>query len=124
MKNGPLVSVIVPAFNCEGFILEAIESIVNQTYPNVEILVCDDASTDRTWSNLQGIGDSRLKLFRNVENVGVVPTKNFLLSKAKGEFIVFQDADDSSHPRRIEKLLQQFNEDPELAACASDFATS
>ncbi len=120
MKEELLVSVIIPAFNCEEYILESIESIISQSYSNLEILVCDDASDDRTWSVLKGISDSRLKLFQNNKNEGVVPTKNFLLAKSQGEFIVFQDADDWSHPLRVEKLVEQFTLDQDLSACASD----
>ncbi len=67
----PMVSVILSVFNCELYVAQALESILNQTHENLEILVCDDASKDRTWEILCSYNDSRIKLFRNEVNRGV-----------------------------------------------------
>lgn len=116
----PMVSVIMPVFNCEGYIAQALESILNQTYQNLEILVCDDASKDRTWEILCSYNDSRINLFRNEVNRGVIPTKNFLFEKAKGDYLTGQDGDDWSVPDRIEIQLREFLSDPSLSACATN----
>jgi glycosyltransferase involved in cell wall biosynthesis len=120
MNHQPLVSVIIPVFNCESYIDEALKSILNQTHTNLEILVCDDASTDETWKTLCSFKDSRIKLYRNEVNKGVVLTKNSLFEKAKGEYLLMQDGDDWSVPNRIERLITEFSTDPTLSACASN----
>lgn len=101
-----VVSVIVSVFNCESYVREAIDSLTQQTYSDIEILVCDDCSTDNTWTILSTYRDNRIQLFQNEVNKGVVYTRNFLLTKATGDYIVIQDGDDWSAPHRIETLLK------------------
>ena len=74
MKETPLVSVIIPAYNAERYVELAVRSIMNQTYKNLEILITDDCSTDRTFEILKKLEeeDSRIKLFRNDKNLGIV----------------------------------------------------
>ncbi len=119
--NKPLISVLIPAFNCERFIRQSLESILNQTYHHLEVIVCDDASTDNTWRILCSYSDSRLKLYQNKENKGVVNTKNFLLSMSTGDYLAFQDADDWSECNRIEIQLKAFFSDPSLNACCTSY---
>jgi len=104
---GPLVSVIMPAFNAAKTIRPAAESILNQTWRDLELLIVDDASDDHTWSILQGLAasDSRVKIFRNKVNVGPYASKNTLVSLASGEWITGHDADDWAHPQRLEQHL-------------------
>ena len=113
-----VVSVIVPVFNCEVYIREAIDSVTLQTYSDLEILVCDDCSTDNTWMILSGYRDNRIKLFRNDVNKGVVYTRNFLLTQATGDYLVLQDGDDWSMPNRIETLLKKITAD-NMDVCGS-----
>ena len=113
-----VVSVIVPIYNCERYIREAMDSLTQQSYSNIEILVCDDCSTDNTWTVLSDYHDKRIKLFRNEVNKGVVYTRNFLLAKATGDCIVLQDGDDWSVPHRIETLLKKITAD-NIDVCGS-----
>lgn len=114
-----LVSVTIAIHNCEKYIQKSLESILYQTHTELEILICDDCSSDNTWNLLSNYKDARITLFRNDENKGVVYTRNFLLSQAKGEFILIQDGDDWSNEKRIEILLNQFTANPDLDACAT-----
>jgi len=120
IKNGPLVSVIMTAYNSEQTILRSIQSILNQTWRNVELIIIDDHSEDSTWSIIQEIAntDRRIQAFRNSVNIGTFASKNIATSRAKGEWVTCQDADDWSHPSRIEKHIDAINasEDRPLAS--------
>lgn len=101
----PLVSVIMPAFNAEKYIEGAINCILSQTHKNIELLIVNDCSNDETGRIIKSFDDPRVKFYENDANLGVLRSCNFLASKASGDFIGFQDADDLSDPRRIEKQL-------------------
>ena len=116
-----LVSVIVPVFNAEKYLKECIISLLGQTYSNFELLICDDGSTDRSKEIILSIQDARLRFFKNQENRGVVHTRNLLLKEAKGAYIMLQDADDRSHPMRIEKQLNFLLQNPQCKACGTQF---
>ena len=96
------------AYNSELFINSAIESVLNQSYENWELLICDDCSTDKTWGLVKEFeeNDKRIKLFRNSNNQGYLKTFNFLLDQAEGDYITFIDSDDTILP---EKLRSQLN---------------
>lgn len=104
--NSPLVSVIIPAYNAERFIAKTLESVINQTYKNIEVLVVDDGSSDRTAEIVIQIVhvDSRVRLLYQ-PNSGVAAARNLAIQHAKGEFIAPIDADDIWHPSNIEKQL-------------------
>lgn len=119
--NKPLVSVLMPAYKCEKYIRRAIDSILNQTYTNIELLVADDASKDQTRKIIDSFTDPRIKRFHNGTNQGYLKTCNKLFGEVTGQYITFQDADDFSDLRRIEIQLQAFDADPELGACGTDF---
>lgn len=94
MKNNPLISVIVPVYNVEEYIEECLESIVNQTYPSLEIIVVEDGSTDESRQRIQKyLSDDRI-LFIEQKNKGLSGARNTGMSKASGEFILFVDSDD------------------------------
>lgn len=116
-----LVSIIMPAYNCQKYISQAIESIVNQTYNNWELLICDDCSTDGTYQIAMNYARkfSRIKAFRNNRNLRQTITKNFLIERSYGEFITFQDGDDWSHCRRIELLVNEFRRNSRLGLLSS-----
>lgn len=120
-KNTPLVSIIMPAFNAEKYIANAIESIINQTYQNWELLICDDASIDNTKEIIERYTrlDNRIITSHNVENQKLLKTRNRLLGLAKGEYITFQDADDFSHKNRIELLIEVFKKDLNIGLLSS-----
>ncbi|MDB9929099.1 glycosyltransferase [Schleiferiaceae bacterium] len=107
MMNNILVSVLIPTYNVEDFIYDAIVSIQNQSYNNFEIVVVDDGSSDRTVQILETIQitESRLRLFKNEVNSGIVKTLNFGISQCNGEYIMRMDGDDLCHHQKMEKQL-------------------
>lgn len=114
-----LISVIMPVFNAEQYLEKAIESILNQSYSNIELLLIDDASTDKSYEILRSYSDKRIRLFRNTKNLGSLKSRNILFNKVKGDYITFQDADDWSSPNRFEKQLNAFWDDPVLGICGT-----
>lgn len=102
----PEVSVIVPAYNTEAYIAQAIESALEQTLNNIEVIVVDDASTDDTAKIAKSFTDKRLKVLVNEKNLGVSGTRNRALKEAQGKWIAVLDSDDWYAPERLEKLLQ------------------
>lgn len=114
----------MPAYNCQKFICQALDSVLAQTYHYWELLVADDASTDSTRAIIDKYANKepRIKVFHNQENLGYLKTWNKLLTFAKGEYITFQDADDWSHPRRLETLLQALKKNPNIGAVGSNYA--
>ena len=104
--TSPVVSVIMPTYNCERFVEEAIRSVFSQTFSDWELIVIDDCSTDATFSLVQQLAsfDRRVHCFQNAENSGVSRTRNFGLDLAKGNFVAFLDSDDVW---RVEKLEKQ-----------------
>ena len=115
------ISVIMPAYNCEKYIRQAIDSILNQTYQNIELLISDDKSTDNTKKILDSYSDTRIKRFDNNINLGYLKTFNKLIALAEGDYITFQDGDDYSELNRLELLLKEFKNDNELGACGSNY---
>lgn len=107
-KNQPLVSVVMPVFNAEKYLREAIESILNQTYKNIEFIIVDDASTDNSWKIIKSYSGKTkvIKTIRNYTNLGISMSVKKAISDAKGDFIARMDADDISNPKRIEKQVE------------------
>lgn len=122
MNQNILITVLIPAYNVEKYIKDAIESIIAQTYSNLEIIVVDDCSTDNTYSILEEIKcyEPRLKLFRNNENLGIVKTLNFGLSVSNGEYIVRMDGDDLCSPFKFEKQLEFLLNTDDIALVGCD----
>ena len=102
-----LVSVIMSVYNSSMTVEESIKSILNQSYQNIELLICNDASNDETQNILEIFEkkDSRVRLFKNSENLGLTASLNILISESRGTFIARQDADDISLPGRLEEQL-------------------
>ncbi|MEQ9672352.1 glycosyltransferase family 2 protein [Coleofasciculus sp. G2-EDA-02] len=112
----PLVSVIIPAYNAEAFIEKTLKSVLSQTYQNLEVLVVDDGSQDRTPEIIKSIAqqDKRVVLLQQ-KNAGVAAARNLGIEKSQGEFIAPIDADDIWYPENIEKQVQCFLEsDPSV----------
>ena len=101
----PKVTVVMPAYNASATILESINSILGQTFPDLELLIGDDASTDATSLLLSTVTDPRIHISRNMENMGPGATRDSLIAKARGDWIAFCDADDSWHPERLAILM-------------------
>ncbi|WP_161878209.1 glycosyltransferase family 2 protein [Alkalibacterium sp. MB6] len=104
--NQPLVSIIVPAYNVERYIEECIDSLLNQTYKNIEIIVLDDASTDATLYLLKQY-EGRIQIIENELNQGQGARRNQGMKLAKGEYIYFIDSDDWIEMNTIEELVEQ-----------------
>lgn len=115
----PMVSVIMPVFNAgDGSELEqAIQSILQQTFTDFELIICDDASTDNTWEHLKRLAslDGRITLLQNVVNQRAGAARNRCIDKSQGRFIAFMDADDISAPNRLQTQLEFLKNHPEIA---------
>lgn len=120
-QTKPLVSVIMPAYNCETYIAKAMESVLKQSYLHWELLIADDASEDGTLEIVNSIRDSRIKKFHNSVNQGNVATRNHLFSQSSGEFITLLDADDWMAVNKIEAQLAAFEMDRELKVCFTNY---
>jgi glycosyltransferase involved in cell wall biosynthesis len=107
-----LVSIITPNYNCAKFILQTIESVLNQTYQNWEMLIIDDCSTDGSYEiALKYAGkDSRIHVFRMGKNSGTAICRNKAIDLSRGEYLAFLDSDDIWLPRKLERQLQFMQE--------------
>ena len=104
MENG-LVSIIVPVYNAEKHLADAIQSVLDQTYSNFELIAVNDGSTDRSLEILQRFTDQRVRII-NKENTGVSDTRNVAIKAATGEFVCFLDADDYYSPCYIQRMYE------------------
>ena len=101
-----LVSIIMSAHNSAATIGYAVRSILAQSYGNIELLICDDGSSDATSAELDKLrGDPRIRLFRSRGNQGTYGVRNSLIPEARGAYITFHDSDDFALPDRIERQL-------------------
>ena len=102
----PLVSIIIPMYNSSAYVVDAVRSALSQTYPQIEVIVVDDGSTDNSLQLLAEIKDDRLRLFSQM-NQGACVARNRGLAEARGEYIKFLDSDDVMYTDAIEVQLQQ-----------------
>ena len=121
LKNKPLVSVVMPAYNVEQYVESAVESILNQTFQDFELIIIDDGSIDATFSILQSFKkiDKRISLVRNKNNIGVSKSLNKGLKLAKGKYIIRMDADDWSYPERFELQIKLMQDNPSVVVSGS-----
>ena len=110
--SGPLITVIIGAFDAERYLGEAIESVLAQTYRNLELIVVDDGSTDRTGEIAASYGDP-VRCIRQ-ENGGMAASRNRAIPEARGDYLAFLDADDRFPPEKLEQQLAAFEADAEL----------
>ena len=125
MDTKNLISVIIPAYNHENYIQETIKSIINQTYQNIELIILDDGSKDKTWEKIQELKEKCEKRFVRIhfetkENEGTCKTLNKLISLSKGEFIYLIASDDIAKPNAIEKLFNFLESHNDYALCTAD----
>lgn len=109
-----LVSVVLTAYDGRRFIGEAIQSILDQTYRNLELIIVDDASTDDTVAVIEGFRDSRIRLIRNAANQGISISRNIGIRAARGSFIAAHDQDDRSAPERLALEVALLRAEPEV----------
>lgn len=121
MEESPKVSVIIPLYNVENYLEKCVDSILNQTYTNFEIIMCDDCSTDDTLKKAKELAkkDSRIKVLENSRNLKSGATRNKCIENATGKYILIQDADDYSEKTRIEKEVKALEENPEYGFVSS-----
>lgn len=106
MQDMDLVSIIMPSYNTARFIGESINSVINQTYENWELLIVDDCSTDNTDDIVKDFTDKRIHYYKNDRNSGAAVSRNKALREAKGKWIAFLDSDDLWKPEKLEKQLR------------------
>lgn len=114
MDRKPLVSVIMPAYNGEKYIGDAIESVLDQSYDNFELIIVEDKSTDSTLEVIQRYKDSRLFLYLNSENRGIAYSTNRGIAKSKGKYIALLDDDDIALKRRLEWQVEFLEEHEDI----------
>lgn len=116
---GPRVTVLMPVYNAERFLREAIDSILGQSFKHFEFLIIDDGSTDASADIIASYRDSRIRFVRNRTNLGITPTLNKGIALASCELIARMDADDISHPQRLQKQFGYMKRNPECALLSS-----
>lgn len=116
----PLVTVLLPVRNGSAHLPAALESIFAQTFPDFELLVIDDGSTDGTPEILRAVQDQRLRVVTNPQNIGLVATLNRGLELARGEFVARQDHDDISLPERLQKQVEYLQAHPACVLVGTD----
>jgi len=112
-QANPFVSVVLPVYNCEKFVGIAIESILNQTYSNFELIILNDGSTDKSLQVINLYNDERIKLI-DKKNSGLAATLNDGIAVATGKYIARMDHDDIAHPQRLEKQVIYMENHPEI----------
>ena len=118
----PMISVIMPSFNTPVEMLaKAVDSILEQTYANFELIIIDDCSTDASVEYLASLQDQRVKIIRNRQNMGITKSLNVGLSHARGEYIARMDSDDICLPQRFEKQLAFMEANPDVIVCGTWF---
>ncbi len=116
LTDRPLVSVCISAYNVERYLEEALTSIVRQTYPNLEIIVVDNGSVDRTFEIASAIEDERLSCFRLPENIGGYQAMNLVSSRASGDLVAIYHSDDVYEPTMVEREVGYLQSHADSAA--------
>ncbi len=119
MCSRPLVSIIVAVYNQLNVVKQALESIINQTYENIEIIVSDDCSTDGTQEVLSRIASTnpKIRLFLQEKNLGITNNYNFLAAKVNGKYVAVFAGDDVMCPEKIEKQIVLLENNPDSSFC-------
>ena len=116
-----LVSIIMPAYNCQEYIAESIRSVINQTYRNWELIITDDCSIDKTVQIIEEFvrQDKRIRCYKNDKNHGAAMARNNSIIEAKGCYLAFLDADDIWMPQKLEVQLEFMSSNNIIASCTS-----
>lgn len=123
MNRNPLVTVFIAAYNCERYIQQTVDSILSQTYKNIEIIIIDDGSSDNTVNIIKAIKDEKIRFYQNEKNKGIPFTRNLGLELAKGEYIAIIDADDVAFPNRLKKQLNYLLNNTEIDVLGTYYKT-
>ncbi len=119
----PKISVIMPVYNAEQYLREAIDSILSQTFGDFELIIIDDGSKDSSPAIVERYEDPRIRFYVNEENMGVAKTLNRGLDLATGQYIARMDSDDISLPERFAKQVAYLDAHPEIGILATDVQT-
>ena len=111
--SNPLISIILPVYNAQDYLYEAINSIISQTFTNFELLAINDGSTDGSINILKSFQDKRIRILNNDSNLGLIYSLNRGIHEAKGEFIARMDADDIADPNRLKIQLNYLFQHPD-----------
>lgn len=109
-----MVTVIMPVYNGERYLEEAVNSILNQTYENFELLLIDDASSDNSIELISEIRDKRIRVIRNAQNMGIAAARNIGLDASNSKYIALLDQDDIALPYRLEHEVKYLDENPQV----------
>ena len=127
MKKEKLVSILIPCYNHEDYVADCLESILAQTYQNIEILICDDSSTDKSYSIIKEYESKlnerfhRVVIFRNESNQGIVKNLNHLIINSKGYYLKNFASDDILDPSAVEKMVEFYEQNPDYDVIYSNF---
>lgn len=115
----PKISVLLPVYNAEKYLKESIESILNQTFKDFELIIINDGSTDESENIIQSFDDSRVKYFLNETNLGLINTLNKGIELSEGKYIARMDADDICSLNRLEKQYNYLEQNTKVVLCGS-----
>lgn len=118
-ESSPKVSVIMPVYNGQDYLSQAIESILDQTFTDFEFIIIDDGSTDNSFKIIKSYNDPRIVLIRNETNLKLIASLNKGLNLAKGKYIARMDADDISLPERLARQVEFMDEHPNIGVCGT-----
>lgn len=116
-----LVSVVIPAYNCANYIAETLESVIQQEYPNLEVLVVDDGSTDHTKEVVANVKSNRVKYVYQQNSGGPSGPRNTGIQHAQGKYVAFLDSDDIMLPGKIQRAVDLLDREPHLGLVFADF---
>ncbi len=119
MKNLPLISVIIPTYNRKALVLRALDSVLRQSYPNFEVLICDDGSTDKTQEWISRVQSDRVRYYKT-QHHGVASCRNFGARHAKGQWLAFLDSDDVWHRHKLSEQGRFHHLHPEFLISQTD----
>jgi glycosyltransferase involved in cell wall biosynthesis len=123
MDNNPRVTVLMPVYNGEKYLREAIDSILNQTFTDFELLIINDGSTDESQKIIESYNDKRIRLVNNETNLKLIETLNKGLKLAKGEYIARMDCDDIAMPDRFKTQVDYMDSHKDVGVCGSYIKT-
>jgi glycosyltransferase involved in cell wall biosynthesis len=112
-KSLPLVTIAMVTYNSEKYIHQAIQSVLCQSYDNLELIIGDDVSADSTWEIIQSYKDKRIRTYRNEKNLTQYPNRNKALERAEGKYIIYIDGDDIIYPHGLEFMVKMLDSFPE-----------
>lgn len=119
MHNSPVISVIMPVYNCELYVGDAVESILNQTFTDFELIIIDDKSTDLTVRVIKKYTDKRIRLIQKPNNTGYTDSLNYAISIARGEYIARMDGDDISLSERFKIQIDFLKANKDVLLCGT-----